>query len=405
MNINGYELGEIAFMTAQGPLWATRARDGSQALLTLFSSSQGSTWYERWRKWAGLTHPGVVRLLDVVRHEDGRWALIQERVEGKSLDLLLHSSDLRSRKAKERIINDIADALLALHGVGIIHADVSPANIIVRPDGSAVLIDLMVSPDEGGGTPGWSLDHIGAEDADWHALARIANALDVNAPSTSPSKQEQTHHCLDAIDEVGQCDPAQDFRTVALRAPTIAVQKKKRSTVVRVAGIVASLVILGGLSFLAVRLLAGSSKLASAKTPADHPPSLSQVVGQACASREEAVKEIGAILRARDAALTAQDPRLLEGSVGGALAQQDRERIALLTDSGQRIEGLHTKIEILSDPRCDDERRTIAARLSQGRTHLCTNGECHDLDAPEPIELELSVSQDAWIALEARALH
>jgi hypothetical protein len=52
-----------------------------------------------------------------------------------------------------RVAGDIAGAVAALHRHGLAHRDLHPGNVIVRPDGSAVVIDFgTVRPDDGGET-------------------------------------------------------------------------------------------------------------------------------------------------------------------------------------------------------------------------------------------------------------
>ena len=49
-----------------------------------------------------------------------------------------------------RLARDLAGAVGALHGQGLAHRDLHPGNVIVRPDGSAVVIDFgTVRPDDG----------------------------------------------------------------------------------------------------------------------------------------------------------------------------------------------------------------------------------------------------------------
>ena len=49
-----------------------------------------------------------------------------------------------------RLARDVAGAVGALHDHGLTHRDLHPGNVIVRPDGSAVVIDFgTVRPDDG----------------------------------------------------------------------------------------------------------------------------------------------------------------------------------------------------------------------------------------------------------------
>lgn len=82
---------------------------------------------------AALSHPNVVQVHDVGRHE-GRAYLVMEHVEGQTLDDLLRQ---RGPLADDEIIRigiDVCAALAAIHERGIQHRDVKPANILVSDD-------------------------------------------------------------------------------------------------------------------------------------------------------------------------------------------------------------------------------------------------------------------------------
>ena len=65
---------------------------------------------------------------------DGRPYLAMEYVEGQTLDQRL-VEPLPGAEALDIAIQ-IASALAAAHGAGIVHRDIKPGNVIVRPDGS-----------------------------------------------------------------------------------------------------------------------------------------------------------------------------------------------------------------------------------------------------------------------------
>ena len=94
MNIGGYEIGQVFHVGAKGPMWMTRTRAGV-ALLALRSADDGDRLLPRWKAWSTVESAHVVRLRDVVRSHDGRWALVQDYVAGRSLDAELGSPDLR----------------------------------------------------------------------------------------------------------------------------------------------------------------------------------------------------------------------------------------------------------------------------------------------------------------------
>jgi serine/threonine-protein kinase len=92
---------------------------------------------------ARLQHPNIVALYNAVR--DGQsFALIMEYVVGESLRHILDQRTLPLRTA----VNYACQVLTALayaHDKGVIHRDVTPANIIVTPDGTVKLMDFGIA--------------------------------------------------------------------------------------------------------------------------------------------------------------------------------------------------------------------------------------------------------------------
>lgn len=70
--------------------------------------------------------------------------MLEEYVEGKRLLDLLSSKPLNNKIAC-KYVSQICDALIFLHSIGIIHRDIKPSNVIIKDDGTAVLIDLSIA--------------------------------------------------------------------------------------------------------------------------------------------------------------------------------------------------------------------------------------------------------------------
>ncbi|MFD1541412.1 serine/threonine-protein kinase [Nonomuraea guangzhouensis] len=99
------------------------------------------------RAMATLHHPGVVDVYDYGTCEvDGRRVsfLVMQFVEGESLDRVLRREALDPATTM-RLIAEVGDALAAAHAQGIVHRDVKPANLMVRPDGSVALTDFGIA--------------------------------------------------------------------------------------------------------------------------------------------------------------------------------------------------------------------------------------------------------------------
>jgi serine/threonine-protein kinase len=89
---------------------------------------------------ARLHHPNIVELYTAVR-SGSCIALIMEYVEGESLQRILESGPLPVKTALN-FTGQILSALSCAHAAGVIHRDVSPANIVVTHDRTAKLTDF-----------------------------------------------------------------------------------------------------------------------------------------------------------------------------------------------------------------------------------------------------------------------
>jgi serine/threonine protein kinase len=93
---------------------------------------------------ARLNHPHVVAVFDFVREGDTQW-LVMEYVEGVTLaELVRRDGPLEPDRAAP-ILGDVADALAAAHGAGIVHRDVKPSNILVSRTGQVKLSDFGIA--------------------------------------------------------------------------------------------------------------------------------------------------------------------------------------------------------------------------------------------------------------------
>ena len=93
---------------------------------------------------ARLHHPNAVTLYDVV-DQDGYPCLIMQFVPSVSLSNMLQEQGALPLPVVSRIGADVASALVAAHGVGIVHRDVKPGNVLLTDDGTATLTDFGIS--------------------------------------------------------------------------------------------------------------------------------------------------------------------------------------------------------------------------------------------------------------------
>jgi eukaryotic-like serine/threonine-protein kinase len=100
------------------------------------------------RAIAVMQGPGVVEVYDYgeIEDEDAQLAyLIMEYVDGKPLSRLLGLWGKLPVENTLRVMGGVAEALQVAHAAGIVHRDIKPGNILVRGDGSVVLVDFGIA--------------------------------------------------------------------------------------------------------------------------------------------------------------------------------------------------------------------------------------------------------------------
>ena len=93
---------------------------------------------------ARLTHPGVVTVHDVIEAEGSPW-IIMELVPSRSLAQVLAEDGPLSPARAAAMGTTLLEALGSAHAAGVVHRDVKPGNILVTPEGRAVLTDFGIA--------------------------------------------------------------------------------------------------------------------------------------------------------------------------------------------------------------------------------------------------------------------
>jgi serine/threonine-protein kinase len=95
------------------------------------------------RAAARLSHPNITNVYDYGEAADGTPYVVMELVDGQSLAHRLESGPL-SVRAAVRMAAQVASALAAAHAQGLVHRDVTPANVMLAATGAKV-VDFGIS--------------------------------------------------------------------------------------------------------------------------------------------------------------------------------------------------------------------------------------------------------------------
>jgi tRNA A-37 threonylcarbamoyl transferase component Bud32 len=170
-DLAGTQLGEFVLIEpidsgASGMVWRAHqtslSRDVAVKVLGPHLARSDETcerFHKEARAASRLHHPNVVTILTVGR-EGGAHFIAMEYVEGRSLQSIVADSKQRaangsldrSRRSRDfreaaRIVAKIARGLQHCHGLGVVHRDIKPQNIVVDAAGEPRIVDFGIARD------------------------------------------------------------------------------------------------------------------------------------------------------------------------------------------------------------------------------------------------------------------
>ena len=187
--------------------WGARGLDGAVGPRATTHAQDYRWGLERFldeaRVLARLHHPHIVQVYRVIEAR-GTAYMVTEYLEGRSLAAALRAEGPWAEARVVSLLDALTSGLAAVHGAGLVHRDVKPANVMLRDDGSPVLIDFGAARQAVGGrsrsvtavlTPGYapfeqySTKGVQGPWTDVYALGAVAyEALSGRVPEEAPER-------------------------------------------------------------------------------------------------------------------------------------------------------------------------------------------------------------------------
>ncbi|HEX6731653.1 MAG TPA: protein kinase [Pyrinomonadaceae bacterium] len=106
-------------------------------------AAQVGRFQQEARAASALNHPNIITVYDI-NESEGTQYIATEFIEGETLRTHIATTKLPLHESLDITIQ-IAGALSAAHGAGVVHRDVKPENLMLRPDGYVKVLDFGIA--------------------------------------------------------------------------------------------------------------------------------------------------------------------------------------------------------------------------------------------------------------------
>lgn len=184
-SVAGFDVTELIGAGGSGEVWAATDARGDTVAIKVVAPADSEDALVELAVLARIEDPHLVRMHEARALPGGGVALVLEHCAGGSLGSVVRARGHLGPGEAVTVLSPIASTLGRLHGLGVVHGDVSPGNVLLDLDGRPLLTDLGVARIAGDraadlrGTEGFiapevALGHLPTSAADVHALGALA---------------------------------------------------------------------------------------------------------------------------------------------------------------------------------------------------------------------------------------
>ena len=124
-----------------GRTYLARNRVSGKIVIKKYIPVQTGNIYERLKD---ISNPNLARIYEVCPCQD-YCAIIEEYISGENLESILEDEKILSEEVVTAYLIQILKALQIVHNQGIVHRDLTPANILISTDNVPKLIDFGIA--------------------------------------------------------------------------------------------------------------------------------------------------------------------------------------------------------------------------------------------------------------------
>jgi serine/threonine protein kinase len=144
--IGAYQLEEIIGRGGMAEVYRAVGHDTIVAIKVmyphhLYDEEFVERFYREGELGLGINNPHIAAVYEIGLYEEMPF-IVMEFVEGEDLSHIIPRSDTYTQDDVISWMKDICKALDTAHNDGYVHRDIKPGNIMVRPNGEAVLMDF-----------------------------------------------------------------------------------------------------------------------------------------------------------------------------------------------------------------------------------------------------------------------
>ncbi|MBS7359037.1 MAG: protein kinase [Oscillospiraceae bacterium] len=136
----------LAMDTRLNKIWAVKAFDKRKILDSKQSSYQLNAFISQAEFLKKFNHPSIARVVDIIENDDYAYT-VMDYIEGENLQTIFNHYGPLSENLVIEWAKQVADILIYLSTLNpkIVHRDIKPHNLILKPDDSIILMDFTIA--------------------------------------------------------------------------------------------------------------------------------------------------------------------------------------------------------------------------------------------------------------------